>query len=76
MGRRGLWFSLALGVGLMAYALSAAADPWPGMVTAPRLVEPVWSLAGSCEPLDFDSIDIEWYDGRGLYVLTVRGTKP
>jgi hypothetical protein len=76
MGRRGLWFSLALGVGLMAYALSAAADPWPGTVTPPRLVEPVWSLAGSCEPLDFDSIDIEWYDGRGLYVLTVRGTKP
>ena len=76
MGRRGLCFSLTLGLGLMAYTLSAAADPWPGRVTAPRLVEPVLSLSGSCEALDFDSIDIEWYRDRGLYVLTVRGTKP
>ena len=76
MGSRGLWLSFTLGVGLMAYTLPALADPWPGMVTVPRLVEPAWSLSGSCEPLDFDSIDIEWYGDRDMYVLTVRGTKP
>lgn len=76
MGRRGFWPTLTLCLGLMAYALPALADPWPGTVTVPRLAEPVWSLAGSCEPVDFDSLDIEWYRDRGTYVLTVRGTKP
>ena len=29
-----------------------------------------------CYPIDFNGIDIEWYAGRGVYQLTVTGTKP
>jgi hypothetical protein len=64
--------------GLMAAAslLPARAAPVPQGPPAPGLVVPVWSLTGSCEPIDFDSVEIQWQEDRGVYLLTVRGTKP
>lgn len=57
-------------------ALALASEILPDKPPVPRLVEPAWSLTGSCEALDFDNIDIKWYGGRGTYVLTVGGMKP
>jgi hypothetical protein len=68
--------SIALGLVLAASALSARAAPLPHGPSMPGLVVPVWSLTGSCEPIDFDSVEIQWQEDRGVYLLTVRGMKP
>jgi hypothetical protein len=47
-----------------------------GKLTAPSVVVPAWGLTGSCAPIDFDSLNIEWYASRGIYILTVSGIKP
>ena len=63
-------------VSLLAGAARTAAEPLPGKVAGPSLVAPAWSLTGYCEPIDFNSVDINWYRGRGIYQLTVSGIKP
>jgi hypothetical protein len=73
---RGHIWSLVVGLGLTLSALPAAAGPLSGKRVAPPLVVPALSLTGSCEPIDFDSVDIEWYRDRRTYVLTVSGIKP
>jgi hypothetical protein len=60
-----------LGVGV----LTALAEPLPGKPTSPSLVQPAWGLTGSCEPIDFDRVEIEYYRAGGIYRLTVTGTK-
>jgi hypothetical protein len=54
----------------------ASAEPLASRLTAPPLTRPALSLTGSCEPIDFDSVDIQWYAGRGVYLFTVSGIKP
>ncbi len=63
---------------LLAVAASghASAEPRAPRLTAPPLTRPELSLIGSCEPIDFDSVDIQWYASRGVYLLTVSGIKP
>ena len=66
---------VALGLILLA-ALPATAGPLASRPGAPPLLIPAWSLTGSCYPIDFNGVDIEWYAGRGVYQLTVTGIKP
>lgn len=67
--------SLAAAMSAMA-GLAALADPLAGKPEAPALVQPAWSLTGDCYPIDFSEVDIQWYAGRGVYQLVVRGMKP
>ena len=67
--------SLFAGLALISMTGLATAGPF-GTPEAPSLIAPVWSLTGECYPIDFNGIDIEWYAGRGVYQLTVTGTKP
>jgi hypothetical protein len=67
--------SLFAGLALISMTGLAAAGPF-GKPEASSLIVPVWSLTGECYPIDFNGIDIEWYAGRGVYQLTVTGTKP
>jgi len=71
-------WGLALGLGAMMVtgAVAAWAQPLPQLPPVPRLVQPAWSLTGECYPIDFNSVDIQWYAGRGVYRLTVSGIKP
>jgi hypothetical protein len=67
--------SLFAGLALISMTGLAAAGPF-GKPEAPSLFVPVWSLTGECYPIDFNGIDIEWFARRGVYQLTVTGTKP
>jgi len=75
--RRDRWgLIFGLGALMTAGALAAAAQPLPERAPAPGLVQPVWGLTGECYPIDFTDVEIQWYAGRGVYQLTVRGVKP
>jgi hypothetical protein len=71
-------WGLALGLGamMMTGAVAAWAQPLPQLPPVPGLVQPAWSLTGECYPIDFNSVDMQWYAGRGVYQLTVSGIKP
>ncbi len=71
-------WGLASGLGamMMTGAVAAWAQPLPQLPPVPGLVQPAWSLTGECYPIDFNSVDIQWYAGRGVYQLTVSGIKP
>jgi len=65
------------GLGLMlAMGVAAIAKPWAPVAASDNYVIRVWSLTGECKPLDFDGVEIEYYRGKGIYQLTITGTKP
>jgi hypothetical protein len=70
------WLALGLGAMMTTGAVAASAQPLPERVPANSLVQKAWSLTGECYPIDFNSVDIQWYAGRGVYQLTVSGIKP
>ena len=65
----GLGFTLAMDV-------AAVAKPWAPAPSTGNYIIPAWSFTGECKPLDFDGIEIEYYRGKGIYQLTITGTKP
>jgi hypothetical protein len=76
MQRKRWGLALGLGAMMMTGAVAAWAQPLAQLPPVPGLVQPAWSLTGECYPIDFNSVDIQWYAGRGVYQLTVSGIKP
>jgi len=72
LGRLAASLMVLLGAG----ALDATAEPLPVKPPSQSLVQPAWGLTGSCDPIDFDSVKIEYQRDRGGYQLTVTGIKP
>jgi hypothetical protein len=73
---RHYFVSLFTALGLSVLGGVSAAAPLIDKPDAPKLVVPAWSLTGECYPIDFTGVDIQWYQGRGVYQLTVTGVKP
>ena len=65
----GLGFTLAMDV-------AAVAKPWAPAPSSGNYIVPTWSFTGECKPLDCDGVEIEYYRGKGIYQLTITGTKP
>lgn len=73
---RKLSLILLAGFGVtLATGVSALPKPG-GPPTGENYVVPAWSFTGECKPLDFDGVEIEYYRGKGIYQLTITGTKP
>ncbi|WP_141700692.1 hypothetical protein [Methyloceanibacter superfactus] len=75
MGRQLVRLAASLMVTFGAGVLDAAAEPLPVAPPSQSLVQPVWGFNGSCDPIDFDSVKIEYRRDRG-YQLTITGIKP
>lgn len=66
----------AIGCAIAVWTVSgcvagAASLTMPGM-RGPSLAQPV----GQCRLIAFESLRVDWDDRRGVYLLTVAGTKP
>ena len=74
---RKLSLILLAGFGVtLATGAAAIAMPWPPAPPHENYMVPAWSFTGECKPLDFDGVEIEYYRGKGIYQLTITGTKP
>ena len=74
---RKLSLILLAGFGVtLATGVAAIAMPWAPAPPHENYVVPAWSFSGECKPLDFDGVEIEYYRGKGIYQLTITGTKP
>ncbi|MEG6509104.1 hypothetical protein V6C03_08975 [Methyloligella sp. 2.7D] len=66
---------LALALPGGANAQTALPGVSSGIGPGPRLVKPAFGVAGECQPIDFDNVEIQYYRGRGIYQLKVSGFK-